>query len=149
MSRFKKKIMEKVFHFDLPALSLTVFFFSIFLCSSCVPKKSPSEEKSTLTEIAYADSSEGSSSATDSSDLEKLSRVLYSMSDRAKEAIPNGDPKEFLADLQRVLPFLQFDDKTSTNIGCLRQFKLRHMLFFPHMRNKAPNCFCINHTHLS
>lgn len=101
MSQFKKKIMEKVFHFDLPAFSLAVVFFSIFLCSSCVPKKSPSEEKSTLTEIAYA--SEDASSATGFSDLEKLSRVLYSMSDRAKEAIPNGDPKEFLADLQRVL----------------------------------------------
>jgi D-alanyl-D-alanine carboxypeptidase len=36
-------------------------------------------------------------------EVEKLGRVLKGMSDRAKEAIPNGDPKEFLADLHGVL----------------------------------------------
>jgi len=36
-------------------------------------------------------------------EIEKLGRVLSSMSDRAKEAIPNGNPEEFLADLHRVL----------------------------------------------
>ena len=36
-------------------------------------------------------------------EIEKLNRVLVSMTDRCKEAIPNGDPEEFLADLHRVL----------------------------------------------
>ena len=35
--------------------------------------------------------------------IEKLNRVLMSMTDRCKEAIPNGDPAEFLADLEKVL----------------------------------------------
>ena len=36
-------------------------------------------------------------------EIEKLNRVLMSMSDRCKEAIPNGNPEEFLADLHKVL----------------------------------------------
>ncbi len=36
-------------------------------------------------------------------EVEKLGAVLSSLSDRAKAAIPNGDPKEFLADLHAVL----------------------------------------------
>lgn len=36
-------------------------------------------------------------------EIEKLNRVLMSMSDRCKEAIPNGKPEEFLADLHKVL----------------------------------------------
>ena len=36
-------------------------------------------------------------------EIEKLNRVLLSMTDRCKTAIPNGDPEEFLADLHRVL----------------------------------------------
>ena len=35
--------------------------------------------------------------------IEKLNRVLMSMTDRCKAAIPNGDPNEFLADLNKVL----------------------------------------------
>ena len=35
--------------------------------------------------------------------LQKLARVLGGMSERAKAAIPNGDPQEFLADLTAVL----------------------------------------------
>lgn len=36
-------------------------------------------------------------------EIEKLNRVLVQMTDRCKEAIPNGDPEEFLADLHKVL----------------------------------------------
>ena len=36
-------------------------------------------------------------------EVEKLRRVFAKMSDRAKEAIPNGNPEEFLADLHNVL----------------------------------------------
>ena len=41
--------------------------------------------------------------ATLSPALQKLARVLGGMSERAKAAIPNGDPQEFLADLAAVL----------------------------------------------
>ena len=36
-------------------------------------------------------------------EIDKLNRVLLSMTPRCKEAIPNGDPEEFLADLHKVL----------------------------------------------
>ncbi len=36
-------------------------------------------------------------------EIEKLNKVLLSMTDRCKAAIPNGDPEEFLADLHKVL----------------------------------------------
>ena len=35
--------------------------------------------------------------------IQKLNSVLMSMTDRCKDAIPNGDPYEFLADLEKVL----------------------------------------------
>ena len=36
-------------------------------------------------------------------EIDKLNKVLVSMTERCKEAIPNGDPEEFLADLHEVL----------------------------------------------
>lgn len=36
-------------------------------------------------------------------EIEKLNKVLVSMTERCKESIPNGDPEEFLADLHKVL----------------------------------------------
>lgn len=36
-------------------------------------------------------------------EIAKLNRVLLKMSDRCKEAIPNGNPEEFLEDLHKVL----------------------------------------------
>lgn len=36
-------------------------------------------------------------------EIEKLNKVLVKMTDRCKEAIPNGNPEEFLEDLYRVL----------------------------------------------
>lgn len=36
-------------------------------------------------------------------EIEKLNKVLLSMTDRCKDAIPNGNPEEFLADLHKVL----------------------------------------------
>ncbi len=38
-----------------------------------------------------------------SPEIQKLNRVLSSMSQRCKDAIPNGNPEEFLADLHAVL----------------------------------------------
>ena len=46
---------------------------------------------------------EQASQKTINPEIEKLNRVLLSMSPRCKAAIPNGDPEEFLADLKRVL----------------------------------------------
>lgn len=42
-------------------------------------------------------------SQNENPEIKKLGLVLSSMSQRAKDAIPNGNPEEFLADLHRVL----------------------------------------------
>ena len=52
-------------------------------------------------------------------EIEKLNRVLVSMSNRCKEAIPNGNPEEFLADLHRVL-----DSRTEFSANDLSPFYL-------------------------
>jgi len=44
-----------------------------------------------------------SSKAAVNPEIEKLNRVLVSMTDECKAAIPNGNPEEFLADLHKVL----------------------------------------------
>lgn len=49
-----------------------------------------------------AKQTEGQQAAVDP-EIIKLNRVLNSLSERAKAAIPNGDPKEFLADLHGML----------------------------------------------
>jgi len=67
--------------------AILVFFCGSFV--SCGQKKS----KPVATEKLQAQNSE----------LAKLNRVLSSMSERAKNVIPNGNPEEFLADLHRVL----------------------------------------------
>ncbi|HBG65206.1 MAG TPA: peptidase M15 [Treponema sp.] len=58
-------------------------------------------------EPAAAPASQGTGGTADAvqqnPELEKLARVLQSMSPRCKAAIPNGDPEEFLADLHTVL----------------------------------------------
>lgn len=43
------------------------------------------------------------SGTAESSEIEKLNRVLSSMSQKCKDAIPDGDAREFLADLHKVL----------------------------------------------
>ena len=94
-----KKFFPQDWNFCRHFAFCAVIFSGIFLCSSCVPKKRLSEEPA-----PSATSSEGF--ATEpllDSELAKLSRVLSSLSDRAKQAIPNGDPKDFLSDLNLVL----------------------------------------------
>ena len=70
-------------------------FSSLFLLSftACAKSKSAASEPVENTEVQPAINPE----------IEKLNRVLFSMSDRCKAAIPNGDPEEFLADLHKVL----------------------------------------------
>ena len=94
-----KKFFPQDWNFCRHFAFCAVIFSGIFLCSSCVPKKRLSEEPA-----PSATSSEGF--ATEpllDSELAKLSRVLSSLNDRAKQAIPNGDPKDFLSDLNLVL----------------------------------------------
>ena len=72
--------------------------FSISLIGCAKPKtaaSTPVQSKETAPVIQE--------SVQISPEIEKLNRVLMSMTDRCKEAIPNGDPNEFLADLHKVL----------------------------------------------
>ena len=86
---------------------LRSFSEKIFLCamlisfcafSGCAKTKNGSGAQN----VSGTSGSGGSQTAV-SPEIEKLSRVLSSMSERAKEAIPNGSPEEFLADLYAVL----------------------------------------------
>ena len=58
--------------------------------------------KSKSTETKPAETQPVQTSAVNP-EIEKLNRVLLSMSPRCKAAIPNGNPEEFLADLKAVL----------------------------------------------
>ena len=86
---------------------LRSFSEKIFLCamlisfcafSGCAKTKNGSGAQN----VSGTSGSGGAQTAV-SPEIEKLSRVLSSMSERAKEAIPNGSPEEFLADLYAVL----------------------------------------------
>ena len=78
----------------------SLLLFSVLLLvnfTACTKSDSKSKQKVTATEAQSNLQSELNP------EIEKLNRVLLSMSDRCKAAIPNGDPEEFLADLHRVL----------------------------------------------
>lgn len=78
--------------------SLLLFFVLLLVnFTACTKSDSKSKQK----EAASAAQSNLQSELNP--EIEKLNRVLLSMSDRCKAAIPNGDPEEFLADLHRVL----------------------------------------------
>lgn len=74
-----------------------LIFSSLLLITFTACAKSKSAEKKD-TEVKEAEPV-----AKVNPEIEKLNRVLLSMSPRCKEAIPNGDPDEFLADLKKVL----------------------------------------------
>ncbi|MBQ9205380.1 MAG: M15 family metallopeptidase [Treponema sp.] len=67
------------------------------LLCSCKEKVALAQTKTTISEPKTVESPKNNP------EIEKLARVLSSMSERCKEAIPNGNPEEFLADLHRVL----------------------------------------------
>ena len=74
-----------------------IALFSISLLCSCNEKTGASsagssEKAKTKNEVPAVNP-----------EIEKLARVLSSMTDRCKEAIPNGNPEEFLSDLHKVL----------------------------------------------
>ena len=72
-----------------------ILFSSLMLLSftACAKSKNSVTDKTLDTKVQQPVNPE----------IEKLNRVLLSMSPRCKEAIPNGDPEEFLADLKKVL----------------------------------------------
>lgn len=78
----------------------SLLLFSVLLIVSftaCTKSDSKSKQKES------ASAAQGNLQTELNPEIEKLNRVLLSMSDRCKAAIPNGDPEEFLADLHRVL----------------------------------------------
>lgn len=78
--------------------SLLLFFVLLLVnFTACTKSDSKSKQKVTASEA------QGNLQPELNPEIEKLNRVLLSMSDRCKAAIPNGDPEEFLADLHRVL----------------------------------------------
>ena len=84
--------MKKISQLIFGMLCTSVLF------ASCSNKKSNQIEQATVepeekvVEVAKIDPQ-----------IEKLNKVLFSMSDRFKAEMKNGDPQEFLADLQKVL----------------------------------------------
>ena len=84
--------MRKIF------LLLTVFIFTLF--TACAKPKAAAVN----TAVTSSESQPVQEPSPDvDPKIQKLNRVLMSMTDRCKEAIPNGDPAEFLADLEKVL----------------------------------------------
>ena len=78
--------------------SLLLFFVLLLVnFTACTKSDSKSKQKES------ASAAQGNLQSELNPEIEKLNRVLLSMSDRCKAAIPNGDPEEFLADLHRVL----------------------------------------------
>ena len=77
---------------------ITILFSMCF--SGCAKSKAAAAQKTESVEEAQPAAIE---SVKYDPKIEKLNRVLMSMTDRCKEAIPNGDPAEFLADLEKVL----------------------------------------------
>ena len=77
--------------------------------TSCAKSKSKEKvEKNIVNTLAEKNLEENNISKQEeivkiNPEIEKLNKVLVSMTERCKEAIPNGDPEEFLADLHKVL----------------------------------------------
>lgn len=78
--------------------SLLLFFVLLLVnFTACTKSDSKSKQKES------ASAAQSNLQPELNPEIEKLNRVLLSMSDRCKASIPNGDPEEFLADLHRVL----------------------------------------------
>ena len=78
----------------------TVFILITISLTSCAKSKNVSAAQ---TQPAAAKETVSAEPVRFDPEIEKLNRVLMSMTDRCKAAIPNGDPNEFLADLHKVL----------------------------------------------
>ena len=78
----------------------SIFLFTIFTISLFTACAKPKNASTTATPSVQQPVAEP---APLDPKIEKLNRVLMSMTDRCKAAIPNGDPAEFLSDLEKVL----------------------------------------------
>lgn len=78
--------------------SLLLFFVLLLVnFTACTKSDSKSKQKES------ASAAQSNLQPELNPEIEKLNRVLLTMSDRCKASIPNGDLEEFLADLHRVL----------------------------------------------
>jgi len=75
----------------------------IILCLFCLSSLISCREKSSQALAASKNEIVSEKVSEMNPEIEKLGRVLSSMTDRCKEAVPNGNPEEFLADLHKVL----------------------------------------------
>ena len=73
------------------------FLMTICVCAGFSLFAKPSKKKAETSENQHVEN------PTINPEIEKLNKVLLSMTDRCKAAIPNGNPEEFLEDLYRVL----------------------------------------------
>ena len=80
----------------------SLFIIAVFIVSLFTACAKPKANTSNATAASSAQPAAQAPAPLDPN-IEKLNRVLMSMTDRCKEAIPNGDPNEFLADLEKVL----------------------------------------------
>ena len=80
----------------------SLFIIAVFIVSLFTACAKPKANTSNATAASSAQPAAQAPAPLDPK-IEKLNRVLMSMTDRCKEAIPNGDPNEFLADLEKVL----------------------------------------------
>ena len=89
------KIMKKI---------LVFISASFLIFSSCNEKSSKTAFAQTSQKFSDSQNISKKSEIPDENpEIEKLGKVLSSMSQKCKDAIPNGNPEEFLADLHRVL----------------------------------------------
>ena len=98
----------------LLALFLAVSFLALSF-SSCMNKANAQGSKDSVSRVESESAKiqkEETPAPQINPQVEKLGRVLSSMSKRAKETIPNGNPDEFLADLNRVI---EEDKKTRSD----------------------------------
>ena len=79
---------------------LLIIFVTLMLMAFTACAKS---KGAAVTPAATESATASAPQKTINPEIEKLNRVLLSMSPRCKAAIPNGDPEEFLEDLKRVL----------------------------------------------
>jgi len=82
--------------------NLIIAAFILFSMTACAKSKA-AEGNLSIQKAEDEASAQKEETPAINPEIEKLNKVLLSMTDRCKEAIPNGNPEEFLEDLHRVL----------------------------------------------
>ncbi|MBO6218176.1 MAG: M15 family metallopeptidase [Treponema sp.] len=80
-----------------------VIFALVCAFALCSCEKKVALAETSAQNQKFVKESKESKSENPNPEVEKLRRVFAKMTDRCKEAIPNGNPEEFLADLHKVL----------------------------------------------